>query len=108
MTTVQHRQLWYYFLFIGTTQPGKPRLMPAAVLWLSDDTPKPTCWGCSHLLTDGGSREDRGDAGGGWVLLGLSYFLLAVLLQVLHDAPNPTSWGGPLPPPDGWWRGAEG
>ena len=66
MATVQRGELCWYFLFIGTAQPGKPRLMPAVVLWLADDAPKPTRRGCSHLLTDGGEKwEGRGDAGGG-------------------------------------------
>ena len=75
-------------LVIGTAQHGVPRVMPAVVLWLSDDAPKPTRRGCSHLLTDGGEEwEGRGDAGVVWGLLCLSYFPHGVVLQVLHGDP---------------------
>ena len=85
----------HYFLFIGTAEPGKLRLMPAVLLWMSDGVPKPARWECSHLLLDGGEeREDRGGAGRYWGLLGLVCFPLAVVFQVSEDAPVLTLWGG--------------
>lgn len=85
----------HYFLFSGTAEPGKLRLMPAVVLWMSAGVCKPTCWGCSPLLMDSGEeRKGRCSAGGCWGLLDQVFFPLAVVFQLSDEAPELTPLGG--------------